>query len=138
MKPSLKKGFSLIELIFVIVVVGIIAAVAVPKLLDSRNSAIVTTIQQDIKTITNAVQSYAMLNNSITNISDAVNINTSTWNVSDKEVFFPESATSTDDACVSISIVDNKTLEIKINKDVSSICEKIHEAGISDDNYTLF
>ena len=65
MKPSLKKGFSLIELIFVIAVIGILAAIAVPKLLDSRSNAIVTTIKQDISTITNSIQSFYMLNNGI-------------------------------------------------------------------------
>ena len=52
-----KKAFSIIELIFVISIIGIIITVAVPKLTQSRNGAIVTTIKQDINTITTAIES---------------------------------------------------------------------------------
>ncbi|MDY0121115.1 MAG: type II secretion system protein [Sulfurimonas sp.] len=38
-----KKAFTIIELIFVIVILGILAAVAVPKLSATRNDAIVST-----------------------------------------------------------------------------------------------
>ena len=75
LKIKVKKAFSLIELIFIISVLGIIAAVAVPKLLDSRSSAVVTTIKQDIVTITTSIQSYYMLNSGIEKITDSVNIN---------------------------------------------------------------
>ena len=78
-KLKLQKAFSLIELIFVIAVLGIIATVAVPKLLDSRSGAIVTTIKQDISTITTAIQSHYMLNGKIEKITDSVNINEKNW-----------------------------------------------------------
>jgi general secretion pathway protein G len=38
-----KKAFTMIELIFVIVILGILAAVAVPKLSATRNDALVST-----------------------------------------------------------------------------------------------
>jgi prepilin-type N-terminal cleavage/methylation domain-containing protein len=36
----MKNGFSMIELIFVIVVLGILAAVAIPKISEARDEAI--------------------------------------------------------------------------------------------------
>ena len=134
MKPSLKQGFSIIELIFVIAVLGIIAAVAVPKLMDTRSSAIVSTIKQDISTITTSVQSYYMMNNKIDNISDSVNINESTWTVSSKKVEFKIE----DTVCVSISLNDNKlSVDINDNSD-SSICKKLYESGVRDVSYDLY
>ena len=70
---KLQKAFSLIELIFVIAILGIIATIAVPKLLNSRSNAVVTTIKQDISTITTAIQSQYMLNGSIDKITDTDN-----------------------------------------------------------------
>lgn len=133
MKPSLKKGFSIIELIFVIAVLGIIAAVAVPKLMDSRSSALVTTIKQDISTITSSIQSYRMINNKIEKISDTVNINANTWIVNDLKVEF----VSEDKECVSIEIVTNK-LNVIIVKDSSKVCEKLYDSGVRDVSYELY
>lgn len=133
MKPSSKKGFSIIELIFVIAVLGIIAAVAVPKLLDTRSSAIVSTIKQDISTITTSIQSYYMINNKIDKISDSVNINSSTWNVSDKRVDF----VSDDNICISIELTENK-LNVTINEKSSTVCEKIYDSGVKNVSYELY
>jgi len=133
-KPSLKQGFSIIELIFVIAVLGIIAAVAVPKLMDTRSSAIVSTIKQDISTITTSVQSYYMMNNKIDNISDSVNINESTWTVSSKKVEFKIE----DTICISISLNDNKlSVDINDNSD-STVCKKLYESGVRDVSYDLY
>ncbi|MGK0256117.1 MAG: general secretion pathway protein G [Arcobacteraceae bacterium] len=133
MRPSLKKGFSIIELIFVIAVLGIIAAVAVPKLMDSRNSALVTTIKQDISTITTSIQSYYMINNKIEKITDSVNINPSTWKVSDLQVEY----ISEDNTCIDILIKENQ-LDLIIDETSSEICQKIYDSGIRDATYELY
>ena len=133
MKPSLKKGFSIIELIFVIAVLGIIAAVAVPKLMDSRSNALITTIKQDISTITSSIQSYHMLNNKIDKISNSVNINTSTWVVNDLKAMF----ISEDKDCVTIEINENKIL-VSINEDSSVLCQKLYDSGVKNTEYELY
>jgi len=133
MKPSFKKGFSIIELIFVIAVLGIIAAVAVPKLMDSRSSAIVTTIKQDISTITTSIQSYYMINGKIDKISDSVNINANTWNVNDKAVTF----SSEDKECVQIEVKTNK-LVLTINESNGKVCKKLFDSGVRDASYELY
>ena len=131
-KQNIKKAFSLIELIFIIAVLGIIAAVAVPKLMDSRTNAVVTTLKQDIVTITTAIQSHYMLNSSIDKITDTVNINEGTWDISDKKLEHKlENAT-----CITIEILNNK-LTVDIDETTSDSCKKMFDLGIIDASYNL-
>ena len=46
----MKPAFSLLEIIFVIVIFGIVASFAVPKFMDTKDSAQVTTIKRDVNT----------------------------------------------------------------------------------------
>jgi len=51
----MKKAFSMIELIFVIIIIGILAAVAIPKLFSTRDDAQITKVRTDISTIRSAI-----------------------------------------------------------------------------------
>ena len=128
----MKKAFSLIELIFAIAILGIIAAVAIPKLLNTKGSATVSTIKQDISTITTSIQSYYMINGSISKITDAVNINSSTWNIEDKKVEFKSDSKT----CVKIEIVGSN-LSVDIDQQSSSLCMQLYNEGVRDTSYTL-
>lgn len=59
LKNKKKKGFTLIELIVVIAILGILAAIAVPRLAGFQGNANKKSIKANLKTINNAIASYA-------------------------------------------------------------------------------
>ncbi|GEM_PF-2460018 len=54
----IRSGFSLIELLVVIVVIGILAAVVVPNTIMAGDSARITATAQDLRSIEKAVEAY--------------------------------------------------------------------------------
>ena len=54
----MKKGFTMIELIFVIVILGILASVAIPRLAATRTDAEIATTVSNIRTLIGDLSSY--------------------------------------------------------------------------------
>jgi prepilin-type N-terminal cleavage/methylation domain-containing protein len=54
-----RKGFSLIELLIVIVIIGIIVIIAVPSLLESKRAAQATAAQASLRNIASAQVAYS-------------------------------------------------------------------------------
>ena len=58
-----QKGFTLIELLIVVAIIGIIAAIAIPNLLNAIDRGKQKRTMADIRSIGTAVESYAVDNN---------------------------------------------------------------------------
>ena len=62
-KPSkYQTGFTLIEIMVVVVILGILAAVVVPRIMDNPDKARVTKAQQDIRAMESALDLYRLDN----------------------------------------------------------------------------
>jgi prepilin-type N-terminal cleavage/methylation domain-containing protein len=57
-----EKGFSLLELLFVVVIIGIVASIAIPQLIQSKIPAYDATAKSDLKNIITALEMYSIRN----------------------------------------------------------------------------
>lgn len=131
----MKNGFSLLELIFAIVILGIIASFAVPKYLDTKDSALVSTIKRDINTAINSIQSYYLLNQKIDKLTDTMNLNSSNWTIEDLKM-------SDKNSCLSLEVkTTNGIKSIELIVDITketTICKKITDSGLVTKSYELY
>ncbi|RJP26873.1 MAG: prepilin-type N-terminal cleavage/methylation domain-containing protein [Candidatus Omnitrophota bacterium] len=61
--PSPPKAFTLIELLIVVAIIGILAAIAVPNFLNAQMRAKLSRVKADFRTISTAMSMYQLDNN---------------------------------------------------------------------------
>lgn len=132
----MKSAFSLLELIFAIVILGIVASFAIPKYIDTKDSALVSTIKRDLNTAVSSLQSYYLLNQKIEKISDVLTINDTNWTLTDTKL-------SDKNLCLYLEIktsdTDNKSIEVVVDtQKETTICKKIRDAKIVTASYELY
>jgi general secretion pathway protein G len=57
-RPSHQRGFTLIEILIVVVIIGILATMVVPKFADARREASVSSVRNQLQTLRAQVELY--------------------------------------------------------------------------------
>lgn len=137
MRNKSVKAFTLLELIFVIVIISALASIALPKFFNAKTLADVAVLKQDIVSTISSLQSYSLSTGSVSKISDVITLNETLWTVEDKKISF----TDGDSTCLSIEIKNTsltKEIVLLITPSVSILCTKLNEEGIVSRNYPLY
>jgi len=85
-----KNAFTIIELVFAIVVIGILAAIAIPRLMLTRRDAVIVKGKSQVAAIRNGIslqKSRNMLKGDATPYPDKLD-NVNVYNVDDKPLFY--------------------------------------------------
>ncbi|AXH09185.1 prepilin-type cleavage/methylation domain-containing protein [Malaciobacter halophilus] len=131
----MKSAFSLLELIFVLVLLALIGSYAIPKYMNTKQAAVVTTVKRDIATITSSLQSYFLLHGEIDDINDALTLGNNNWQIDNKTITYKSSGQD----CITIRVNEQEQeLELNINETLDTICEKLSNAGIKDTKTALY
>ena len=131
----MKKGFTMIELIFVIVILGILASVAVPRLAGTKADAEESAAVANLRTLVSDLNTYYVATGDFPNTTTWSQItNVPLKDATDKAVGGTATAHLTvgnEKDCIGVNIVkgDDDTAHIKFaqnntNKD-DSVCKKV-------------
>ncbi|MDG2021310.1 MAG: prepilin-type N-terminal cleavage/methylation domain-containing protein [Phycisphaerales bacterium] len=73
-RNSLKRGFTLIEILIVVVILGILAAIIIPQFTDAAQDAGASSARSQLQTMRSQIELYRVQNNGATPDDDGGNV----------------------------------------------------------------
>lgn len=102
-KAQIRGAFTMLELIFILAILGILAAIAVPKISASREDARLVALRADLSALRSSLPAYFLAQGSGSFLS-AINLNASAWNIG--EFSISSKLQSNGSSCLSANLVD--------------------------------
>ena len=136
----MKKGFTMIELIFVIVILGILASVAIPRLAATREDAEISAAVANLRTLLSDASAYYAVKGKFgtdTKWKDITNVPLKDHGgvpIDTQLVGTEVSLYVGDDRCIGVTLYDGagalpaRIVFTTVNSEVSSVCQKVREA----------
>lgn len=128
----MRGAFSMLELVFVIVILGVLAAIAIPRFSLTRIDAQVVAIENDINNAISTIQREVFSQNldpkalTLSQIFTLAGLSSSRWVLQGNAITLGKNATpDTQNSCIALSLT-NAILELKITQKAdSTLCEKL-------------
>ena len=136
----MKKGFTMIELIFVIVVLGILTTIAIPLLHGTRGDAWITTTAANLRTLISDINAYYVVKEefgtrpNFTKWKDITNVPLKDHGgdpIADQSVFQEVYLYIDDTWCIGVALRDRLPpllpfyIQFHKNPDASELCEEV-------------
>ena len=130
----------MMELLFVLVIIGILASLALPRISFSRNNALSVAIQSDIQTIISSTQEYAITNEFMPQNANPqwlvsyLHLSPQRWVVSGDSLKIAKNGVpDSQNDCLSIRFNQTSALEILFNRSQNSnLCQNLLKNYASD------
>ena len=108
-KSRSKKAFTMLELVFILVILGILAAVAIPKISATRDDAKLVALKSDINTIKTALPAHFLAQGQGTFLT-AVTLSSANWSLGEYSIT-TKLQDSEQNSCISAQLLDSNNTQ---------------------------